>query len=152
MGTQQVSTPQVATRTMPERSPSIGSIVERDEARLNAAWEAERRTRILRPMRTRQVLGARRLVDYAFYGVYALLGVRLLLSLVAADPANKTVQLARTVTSWLYLPFTRIMPIPPIEEDYTFGVSLAVAILIIMMVHVAVHGMFSVAARRHAEY
>ena len=49
-------------------------------------------------------------LDYAFYIVYSLLAIRLVLALIAAQSSNGFVQFIRTLTDPFYAAFRGIVP------------------------------------------
>ena len=56
------------------------------------------------------------MLDYAFYLLYGLLAIRLVLALVAARPNNGFVRLISVVTDPFYALFCGIVPSPSIER------------------------------------
>lgn len=135
-----------------------------DRVRVPADGEGERVDRVAETMRRRTVadVGAeeRRLrvervlarvsqvFDFAFCAVYALLGLRFLLVLLAAHQAP-LVRLLLMITQPLYAPFRGVM------SDWTLGdvrivPSLVVAIVVYMMLHIAVHQLLHLIARPRA--
>lgn len=105
----------------------------------------------------REVARARRLarlaqfVDYAFYLLYALLGIRLALALIAANPNAGFVQFIRTVTGPFYAMFRGIVQSPTVEGGNTFAMPVVIAIVAYMLLHLAIKGFFRTIAQRRTE-
>jgi len=90
-------------------------------------------------------------IDYAFYVLYALLGIRLALALMAANPGSGFVQLIRNVTDPFYGMFRGIVASPTVEGGNTFALPLVVALAAYMLLHLAIKGLFRVIAQRRTE-
>lgn len=105
----------------------------------------------------REVARARRLarlsqfIDYAFYVLYALLGIRLTLALMAANPGSGFVQFIRTVTNPFYGMFRGIVQSPTVEGGNTFAMPVVIAIAAYILLHLAIKGLFRVIAQRRTE-
>jgi uncharacterized protein YggT (Ycf19 family) len=87
-------------------------------------------------------------LDYAFYVVYSLLGIRLVLALIAANSSNGFVKLVRAVTDPFYAPFRGIVPSPSAEGGYTLVVPILIALVVYALVHAAINGMLRMVAQR----
>ena len=98
--------------------------------------------------RARGVARVSQVVDYLFYIVYALLGVRLLLALLAARPEAGFVQWIAEVTAPLYAPFRGIFPNVTVNGGYTFALSLAFAIAMYAILHALILGLLHMIAHR----
>lgn len=90
-------------------------------------------------------------VDYLFYVIYALLGLRLLLALLAARRSAGFTQLIYTVTDPLYAPFRGIVAEPTAEGGYRLALSVVVAIIVYALLHAAVNGLLRLLAHRKTE-
>jgi uncharacterized protein YggT (Ycf19 family) len=86
-------------------------------------------------------------IDYAFYLIYSLLAIRLVLSLIAARSSSGFVQFINTVTYPLYVPFRGIVPSPS-AEGFTLALPVAIAILVYMLLHAGINGLLRLAAHR----
>jgi len=86
-------------------------------------------------------------LDYAFYVVYALLGIRLVLALIAANSANGFVQLIRAVTDPFYAPFRGIVE-SPTADGHTLVVPILIALVVYALVHAAINGLLRMVAQR----
>ena len=87
-------------------------------------------------------------LDYAFSVVYALLGIRLALALIAAQSSNGFVQFIRAVTDPLYAPFRGIVPSPSVEGGYTLVWPIVIAIVVYAILHAAINGLLRMVASR----
>ncbi len=87
-------------------------------------------------------------VDYAFYVVYSLLGIRLVLALIAANSSNGFVKLVRAVTDPFYAPFRGIVPSPSAEGGYTLVVPILTALVVYVLLHAAINGILRMVAQR----
>lgn len=105
----------------------------------------------------REVTRARRLarlaqfIDYSFYVLYVLLGIRLVLALMAANPSSGFVQFVRTVTDPFYGMFRGIVQSPSVEGGNTFAMPVLIAIVAYMLLHLGIKGLFRVVAQRRTE-
>ena len=90
-------------------------------------------------------------LDYAFYLVYGLLAIRLVLALIAARSSNGFVQFIATVTGPLYAPFRGIVDSPTAEGGYTLSIPIVIAIAAYLLLHVAINGMLRMVAQRKTE-
>lgn len=90
-------------------------------------------------------------LDYGFYVLYALLGIRLVLSLIAAQSGNGFVRLIRAVTGPFYAPFSGIVPSPTAEGGYTLVGPILIALVVYMLLHLAINGALRMVAQRKTE-
>ncbi len=87
-------------------------------------------------------------VDFAFYVVYGLLALRLLLSLFSAKSSAGFVQFIRNVTDPLYEPFRGIVASPTIEGGYTLTLPIIIAIIAYSLLHLGINGLLRLIAQR----
>jgi len=87
-------------------------------------------------------------VDYAFYVLYSLLGIRLALALIGANPGAGFVQLIRTITNPVYTMFRGIVASPVAEDGSTLAMPIVVAIIAYMLLHLAIKGFFRLIVHR----
>lgn len=87
-------------------------------------------------------------LDYAFYLLYTILGVRLVLALIAANPANGFVQFISAITNPFYAPFRGIVQSPATEAGNTLVWPIVIAIVVYAIVHVAINGLLRLVASR----
>ena len=86
-------------------------------------------------------------IDYAFYVVYALLGIRLVLALIAANSANGFVRFIHAVTGPFYAPFRGIVE-SPTADGHTLVVPILIALVIYVILHAAINGLLRMVAQR----
>jgi uncharacterized protein YggT (Ycf19 family) len=101
--------------------------------------------------RARGMARVSQVVDYIFYVIYALLGVRLLLALLAARSSAGFVQLIYTVTDPLYRPFRGIVASPTVEGGYTLALPIVIAIVVYALLHAGINGLLRLIAHRKTE-
>ncbi len=87
-------------------------------------------------------------LDYAFYVLYTLLGVRLVLALIAANSSNGFVQLISTITNPFYAPFRGIVDSPSTEGGNTLVFPIIIAMVVYAIVHVAINGLLRMVGSR----
>jgi uncharacterized membrane protein YdbT with pleckstrin-like domain len=86
-------------------------------------------------------------VDYIFYVIYALLGMRFLLALLAANSSAGFVQFIVTVTNPFYAPFRGIVA-SPTAGRHTLLMPIVVAIIAYVLLHLAINGLLRMLAHR----
>lgn len=90
-------------------------------------------------------------IDYAFYVIYALLGIRLVLALIAARSSNGFVQFIGTVSEPFYAPFRGIVASPTAEGGYTLVVPIMIAGLVYVVLHAGINGLLRMVGTRKTE-
>ena len=101
--------------------------------------------------RARGLARVSQVVDYLFYVVYALLGIRLLLGLIAARSGAGFVQVIRAVTAPFYALFRGIVASPTSEGGYTLAVPIVIAIVVYAMLHAGIKGLLRMIAHHRTE-
>ncbi|HEX5709109.1 MAG TPA: YggT family protein [Pyrinomonadaceae bacterium] len=101
--------------------------------------------------RARGMARVSQVVDYIFYVIYALLGIRLLLALLAARSSAGFVQLIHTLTDPLYRPFRGIVASPTAEGGYTLALPIIIAIIVYALLHAGINGLLRLLAHRKTE-
>jgi uncharacterized membrane protein len=91
------------------------------------------------------------IVDYIFYVIYALLGMRFLLALLAARSSAGFVQFIVTVTNPFYAPFRGIVASPRTDEGHTLLLPIVIAIIAYVLLHLAINGVLRMLAHRKTE-
>ena len=89
-------------------------------------------------------------LDYGFYLVYGLLGIRLVLALIGARSTNGFVEFIAAITNPFYAPFRGIVGSPSVEGS-TLVLPIVVAIVVYMILHVAVNGLLRMVGQRKTE-
>ncbi|HWN08093.1 MAG TPA: YggT family protein [Pyrinomonadaceae bacterium] len=90
-------------------------------------------------------------VDYIFYVIYALLAMRFLLALLAANSRAGFVQFIVTVTNPFYGPFRGIVKSPTTGDGHTLMVPIVVAIIAYVLLHLAINGILRMMAHRKTQ-
>jgi hypothetical protein len=90
-------------------------------------------------------------IDYIFYVIYALLGMRFLLALLAARSSAGFVQFIVTITNPFYAPFRGIVASPRTDEGHTLLLPIVVAIIAYILLHLAINGLLRLLAHRKTE-
>jgi uncharacterized membrane protein len=88
------------------------------------------------------------IVDYIFYVIYALLGMRFLLALLAARSSAGFVQFIVAVTNPFYAPFRGIVASPRTDEGHTLLLPIVIAIIAYVLLHLAINGLLRMLAHR----
>jgi uncharacterized protein YggT (Ycf19 family) len=91
------------------------------------------------------------IVDYIFYVIYALLGMRFLLALLAARSSAGFVQFIVTVTNPFYEPFRGIVASPRTDQGHTLLLPIVIAIIAYVLLHLAINGLLRMLAHRKTE-
>ena len=91
------------------------------------------------------------IADYVFYVIYALLGMRFLLALVAARSSAGFVKFIVAVTSPFYAPFEGIVASPRTEDGHTLLLPIGIAIVAYVMLHLAINGLLRMLAHRKTQ-
>ena len=91
------------------------------------------------------------IVDYIFYVIYALLGMRFLLALLAARSSAGFVQFIVAVTNPFYAPFRGIVASPRTDEGHTLLLPIVIAIITYVLLHLAINGLLRMLAHRKTE-
>jgi uncharacterized protein YggT (Ycf19 family) len=91
------------------------------------------------------------IVDYIFYVIYALLGMRFLLALLAARSSAGFVQFIVAVTNPFYAPFRGIVAAPRTDQGHTLMLPIVVAIIAYVLLHLAINGLLRMLAHRKTQ-
>jgi uncharacterized protein YggT (Ycf19 family) len=90
-------------------------------------------------------------IDYLFYLLYALLGIRFLLALLPARSTAGFVQFIVTITNPFYIPFRGIVASPSTNEGHTLLLPIVIAIVAYVVLHLAINGILRIIAHRKTE-
>jgi len=132
---------QPATPAEPERIQQVASDF-RAKA-VNEVVDTEREVE-----RSRGAARISQIVDYIFYVIYALLGMRFLLALLAARSSAGFVQFIVAVTNPFYAPFRGIVASPATNEGHTLLMPIVIAIIAYVLLHLAINGLLRMLAHR----
>src|SRR6266566_3667971 len=98
--------------------------------------------------RARGVARISQVVDYLFFVLYVLLGLRFLLALMAARSSAGFVQFIVTVTNPFYEPFRGIVASPSTDQGHTLMLPIIIAIIAYILLHLAINGILRMIAHR----
>jgi uncharacterized protein YggT (Ycf19 family) len=101
--------------------------------------------------RARGLARISQVIDFVFYVIYALLGLRLLLELLAARRSAGFVQFITSVTDPFYAPFKGIVPSPTAEGGYRLTVPIIIAIIVYLLLHLGIKALLRMIAHRRTE-
>jgi uncharacterized protein YggT (Ycf19 family) len=87
------------------------------------------------------------IVDYFFYIVYGLIAFQFVLGLIGARRNNAFVELITSLSRPLLAPFEGIVPTPS-TGVYRIGLSYLFALVVYVLLHLAVNGVFRIVAHR----
>src|SRR3989442_13593255 len=135
-----------------------------DQAQAPAAGESQRIQQVAGDFRAKAVnevvkterevergRGAARVsqvVDYIFYVIYALLGMRFLLALLAARSGAGFVRFIVAVTDPFYRPFRGIVASPSTDTGHTLMLPFVIAIVVYILLHLGINGLLRLIAHR----
>lgn len=98
--------------------------------------------------RARGVARISQIIDYIFFVLYALLGLRFLLALLAARSSAGFVRFIVAVTDPFYRPFRGIVASPATDGGHTLMLPLVIAIIVYVLLHLAINGLLRIIAHR----
>jgi uncharacterized protein YggT (Ycf19 family) len=133
-----------AAQTPPRESARIDQVA--GEFRAKAVDEVVQTEREVG--RARGVARVSQVVDYIFFVLYALLGLRFLLALLAARSGAGFVRFIVAVTDPFYKPFRGIVASPSTEDGHTLMMPLVIAIIVYVLLHLAINGLLRIIAHR----
>lgn len=133
-----------AARTAPKEEARVGQVAE--EFRAKAVDEVVEQEREVG--RARGLARVSQIVDYIFYVIYALLGLRFLLALMAAKSSAGFVRFIVAVTDPLYEPFRGIVASPRTDGGHTLMLPLVIAIIVYVLLHLGLNGLLRLLAHR----
>jgi uncharacterized protein YggT (Ycf19 family) len=98
--------------------------------------------------RSRGLARVSQVIDYIFFLIYALLGMRFLLALLAARSTAGFVQFIVTITNPFYEPFRGIVASPSTGAGHTLLLPVVIAIVAYILLHLAINGLLRLLAHR----
>ncbi len=84
-----------------------------------------------------------RLLDYLFFLIYAVVGLRILLELLGAREGSGFKQLLDAITDPLLLPFKGLLPDPGIGPFHLM-LSYIAGLIVYGLLHLAIRGLFRI--------
>ncbi|HEY7785647.1 MAG TPA: hypothetical protein VIB00_13020 [Pyrinomonadaceae bacterium] len=98
--------------------------------------------------RSRTLARISQVIDYLFFLLYALLGMRLLLGLLAARSTAGFVRFIVAVTNPFYEPFRGIVSSPRTDGGHTLLLPIVIALVAYLLLHLAINGLLRMFAHR----
>lgn len=96
---------------------------------------------------TKTVARVSQIVDYAFYVVYGLISLEILLELLGARDSAGFKKMVDTVSAPFLAPFRGLMP-EPSAGPFRLALSYVMALVVYLMLHLAVNGLLRLFAHR----
>lgn len=90
-------------------------------------------------------------IDYAFYILYSLLAIRLVLALIAASSGAGFVQFISALTGPFVAPFRGIVTSPATESGNILALPIVIALVVYMLLHAGINGALRLMAHRKTE-
>ena len=133
-----------ADRTTPREARAMEEVAGEFRAKaVDEVVETEREVE-----RARGAARVSQFVDYVFYVIYALLGMRFLLNLLAARSSAGFVQFINSVTDPFLAPFKGIVPTPATAEGFRLALPILVALIAYILLHLAINGLLRLLVHR----
>jgi len=101
--------------------------------------------------RSRGLARVSQIVDYIFYVIYALLGMRFLLALLAARSGAGFVRFIVAVSNPFYEPFRGIVAAPRTDGGHTLMLPIVIAIVAYLLAHLLINALLRMLAHRKTE-
>ena len=134
---------QESARVEPKESAELAGVShELKQKSVREAAETERELG-----RGRTAARVSQIVDYLFYIIYGLIGLQFVLRLMGARPGNDFVQFVAGVSWPLLAPFERIVGTPSVGA-FQIQLSYLLALLVYILLHIAINGVFRIIAYR----
>ena len=137
---------EAATTTSDERS-RVADVA--GQMRHKAVDETARGERTMG--RARTAARGSQFLDYAFYVLYALLAIRFVLAMIAAQSSNGFVRFINAVTGPFYAPFRGIVPSQSGDGGSTLVVPILIALVAYIILHVAINAALRMVGQRKTE-
>ena len=132
-----------SARVEPKESAELAGVA--NELKQKSVREAAETERELG--RGRTAARVSQIVDYLFYIIYGLIGLQFVLRLMGARPGNDFVQFVAGVSWPLLAPFERIVGTPSVGA-FQIQLSYLLALLVYILLHIAINGVFRIIAYR----
>ena len=136
-----------AVKSTPDESRRVDQVAGEFRSKaVNEVVETEREVE-----RSRGLARISQIVDYIFWVIYALLGMRFLLVLLAARSTAGFVQLIVAISNPFYAPFRGIVASPSTDSGHTLLLPIVVAIIAYALLHLAINGLLRMFAHRKTQ-
>ena len=136
-----------ATKSTPHESQQIDQVA--GEFRSKAVTEVVDTEHEVE--RSRSLARVSQIVDYIFWVIYALLGMRFLLALLAARSSAGFVQFIVAISNPFYAPFRGIVASPSTDAGHTLLLPIVVAIIAYALLHLGINALLRMMAHRKTE-
>jgi len=134
---------QESKRSDPKEAAQVAGVAQELKAKsVNQAASTEREVG-----RGRTAARVSQVVDYAFYLIYGLIVLEIVLGLIGARSGNGFVQFIGSVTAPMLAPFDRIVGTPTAGASQ-FRISFVFALVVYIFLHLAINGAFRLVAHR----
>jgi hypothetical protein len=136
-----------AQKPAPQESQKIDQVAGdfRSKA-VNEVIDTEREVQ-----RSRGLARVSQVVDYVFFVIYALLGLRFLLALLAARSTAGFVRFIVAISNPFYEPFRGIVSSPSTDGGHTLLLPIVIAMVAYLLLHLAINGLLRMFAHRKTE-
>ena len=101
--------------------------------------------------RSRGLARVSQIVDYIFYVIYALLGMRFLLALLAARSGAGFVRFIVAISNPFYEPFRGIVSSPRTDGGHTLLLPIIIAMVAYVLAHLLINALLRMLAHRKTE-
>jgi uncharacterized membrane protein len=136
-----------AAKGTPQESAQIDQVAGEFRSKaVNEVIDTEREVQ-----RSRGLARVSQIVDYIFYVIYALLGMRFLLALLAARSTAGFVRFIVAASSPFYEPFRGIVASPSTDSGHTLLLPIVVAIIAYALLHLGINALLRMFAHRKTE-
>jgi len=133
-----------AVKATPSESQRIDQVAGEFRSKaVNEVVDTEREVE-----RSRGLARISQVVDYIFYVIYALLGMRFLLALLAARSSAGFVRFIVAISNPFYAPFEGIVASPRTDGGHTLLLPIIVAIIAYALLHLGINGLLRMFAHR----
>jgi hypothetical protein len=140
-------TERAAQKTVPNEAQRIDNVAGQFKSKaVDEVIDTEQEVQ-----RARGLARVSQIVDYIFYVIYALLGMRFLLALLAARSSTGFVQFIVAVSNPFYLPFKGIVASPSTDQGHTLMLPIVVAIIAYILLHLGINALLRLFAHRKTE-
>ena len=146
-GVQAEISERAAQKTVPDESRRIDHVAGEFRSRaVDEVIDTEQEVQ-----RARGLARISQVVDYIFYVIYALLGMRFLLALLAARSSAGFVQFIVAVSNPFYAPFRGIVASPSTDQGHTLLLPIVVAIIAYILLHLGINALLRLFAHRKTQ-
>ncbi len=136
-----------ATKTTVDESRQIDHVAGEFRSKaVNEVIDTEREVG-----RSRSLARVSQVVDYIFWVIYALMGMRFLLALLAARSTAGFVRFIVAASSPFYEPFRGIVASPRTDGGHTLLLPIVVAIIAYALLHLGINALLRMFAHRKTE-